>query len=148
MNPDYIIENGKENPYTFIKDEILVRECSYDDIKVYKSRAAKERVSISDTNNTIWFNIMRIGWKTHDTIGCCGLYLAKNKCRIKGDFIEKEFRGQGFGHFLTEIRKFIAKDKGYDTIEVLTLHPHYYKKEGFTINKEIRSGVWHADLVL
>lgn len=135
-------------PYYFHKGEIIVQESSYDSIKHFKSAASKERVSISDTNNTLWFEIQKMTYMAPKTIGCCGLYLAKNKCRIKGDFILKEYRGQGFGDFLTECRKFIANHKKYKKIEVLTLHPHYYRKQGFTINNEIRQGVWHAELDL
>jgi hypothetical protein len=39
----------------------------------------------------------------------------------------------------------LAKELEYDTIEVLTLHPHYYEAKGFTIHKETRKGVWLAD---
>ena len=118
-----------------------LKEVEYMGIKQFKSLASKERVSISNTNNTLWFQLL----DQKELVGCCGLYLAKNKCRIKGDWILPQYRGKGFGEFITQCRLLIAKELEYDLIEVLTLHPHYYKKKGFTIYKETRKGVWLAD---
>ena len=56
-----------------------------------------------------------------------------------------EYRGFGAGDFITECRLLIAKELDYTKIEVLTLHPHYYKAKGFTIHKERTQGVWVAD---
>ena len=126
----------------FITDENRVLQgVDYLDVKQFASRASKERVSISNTNKTLWFHILN----KDEVIGCCALYLAANKCRIKGDWIKPEYRGKGYGEFITQCRMLIAKELNYRLVEVLTLHPHYYKAKGFTINKETRTGVWHSD---
>lgn len=113
-------------------------EVTYPQVKQFASRASKERVSISDTNNTLWFHILN----DEEVIGCCALYTAKKKIRIKGDWIRPEWRAKGFGEFITQCRMYIAKELDYELIEVLTLHPHYYEAKGFTIHKETRKGVW------
>jgi N-acetylglutamate synthase-like GNAT family acetyltransferase len=128
-------------PIVFTDEHYTLIEVQYPEVKQFASRASKERVSISNTNNTLWFHIKDFS----DLVGCCGLYLAKKKCRIKGDWILPQYRGKGFGEFITQCRLHLAKELEYDTIEVLTLHPHYYEAKGFTIHKETRKGVWLAD---
>ena len=98
--------------------DMSLQEVEFIDVKQFASRGSKERVSISDTNNTLWFHIMN----KDEIIGCCGLYLAKKKIRIKGDWIRPEWRGKGFGEFITQCRMYIAKEMDYELIEVLTLH--------------------------
>lgn len=119
-----------------------LREVEYEQVKHFASRASKERVSISNTNKTMWFQILN----DDEVIGCCALYLAAKKIRIKGDWIKHEWRGKGFGEFITKCRMLIAKELDYKLIEVLTLHPHYYRAKGFTIVKETRKGVWLSTL--
>lgn len=145
LSKEHIIQT---DPLWINYENLILKEVDYDSVKIYKSRAAKERVSISETNNTLWFEIIKMGYEEHEHMGCCGLYLAKNKCRIKGDWIKPEYRGQGYGEFITQSRLLIAEHLNYDLIEVLTLHPHYYRKKNFTIHKEIRSGVWLSDLAI
>lgn len=131
-----------------IKSPALI-ECSYANmrlcevdflqVKPFASRAAKERVAIKPTGNTIWFHI-----KVDDVVvGCCGLYVGK-KCRIKGDYMMMQHRGKGYGEFITQCRLLLAEQLEYEEVEVLTLHPKYYEKKGFTIVKERNKGVWYA----
>ena len=122
-----------------------LEETSYQQIRIFKSYGAKERVSISNTGNTKWYCIID---KNRLMVGCCGLYLAAKKCRIKGDYIFEYHRGKGYGEFITQCRLMIAKKLDYKMIEVYTLHPHYYEKKGFTIHKEMRKGVWLGTLDL
>lgn len=136
------IKHNEEHTF-FECDEMILEQTSYDMVKIFKSYGSKERVSISNTGNTNWYAICD---KNKQMVGCCGLYLAKDKCRIKGDYIFAYHRGKGYGEFITQCRMLIAKYLDYKLIEVLTLHPHYYEKKGFTIHKETRKGVWLATL--
>lgn len=120
--------------------DMRLLQVEYAEIKKFGSLGKRERVSISDTSNTYWFQIQR----DSELVGVCGLYLAAKKCRIKGDWILPQHRGKGLGEFITKCRLGIAKDMGYTLVEVLTLHPHYYEAKGFTIHKETRKGVWLA----
>ena len=121
---------------------MMLQEVSYEDVAPYGSLAKRERVAISNTNNTLWFHVHQ----DNEFVGICGLYTAPKKCRIKGDWFLPQARGKGCGEFITQCRLFIAKELDYTTVEVLTLHPHYYEKKGFTIHKETRKGVWLATL--
>ena len=116
-------------------------EVDFNDVKQFSSKASKERVAIKPTGNTLWFHV----FINNQLIGCCGLYTAVKKCRIKGDYFLPQYRGLGAGEFITKCRLMIAKSLDYTKIEVLTLHPHYYEKKGFTIYKERTQGVWVAD---
>ena len=118
--------------------DMRLTQVDYLDVKPYASLAKKERVAISETQNTMWFHVFR----NDEFVGICGLYLAPKKCRIKGDWFLPQFRGQGCGEFITQCRLFIAKELDYSTIEVLTLHPSYYEKKGFTFHRETRKNVW------
>lgn len=124
--------------------KMSLKQVQYQDVKQFASKASRERVSISDTQNTLWFHIIYEA----QVIGCCALYLAKKKIRIKGDWITQSYRGKGLGEFITNCRIEIARLLDYENIEVLTLHPKYYESKGFVINKEIRKGIWHADICL
>ena len=134
-------------PIEFIEDDAAgyrkyrLLEVQFEDVKQFASRASKERVAIKPTGHTIWFHV----FINEELIGCCGLYTSANKCRIKGDYFLPEYRGKGAGDFITECRLLIAKALDYEKIEVLTLHPDYYRKKGFTIYKERTQGVWVAD---
>ena len=75
----------ESSPILISDSNKVLKSVSYQDVKQFSSRGSRERVSISDTNNTIWFHIL----DDNTVIGCCGLYLAKKKCRIKG-FISKK----------------------------------------------------------
>ena len=86
-----------KRPFIFKEGRFGLTEVSYTNVKSFASRGSKERVSISNTNNTIWFHITY----KDNIVGVCALYLAKNKCRIKGDWIIPEYRGKGLGEFIT-----------------------------------------------
>lgn len=125
-------------PIDITQSDMRLLEVDFKDVQKYNSLAKKERVAITDTKNTLWFHV----FKDNEFVGICGLYTAPNKCRIKGDWFLPQFRGQGCGEFITQCRLMIAKSLDYTTVEVLTLHPHYYEKKGFTCHKETRKGIW------
>ncbi len=129
-----------KRPIKAISNWFSLEEVPYEKVDCFRLRAKRERVSVNETQNTIWFHIFFMD----KLVGICALYLSKNKCRIKGDWIKPEYRGKGLGSFITNSRLKIINELGYKNIEVLTLHPNYYKKIGFTICKEVRRGVWLA----
>ena len=131
-----------QNNILIEEESLKLLQVSFLDVKKFSSLGKRERVSISDTSNTYWFHIV----SNNEVVGVCGLYLAAKKCRIKGDWILPQNRGEGLGEFITKCRLKIAKELGYSLIEVLTLHPHYYEAKGFTIHKETRKGVWLASM--
>lgn len=129
-----------QNKIEYNEGSMRLLQVDYADVKKFGSLAKRERVAISDTKNTYWFEIQL----HREVVGVCGLYLATNKCRIKGDWILPQYRGQGLGEFITKCRLDIARSLDFKLVEVLTLHPHYYEAKCFTIHKETRKGIWLA----
>ena len=66
-----------------MSNNIVLSECGYPAVSKYASLAKKERSIISNTGNTKWFEIVEEG----EVVGCCGIYLAKYKIRLKGDCV-------------------------------------------------------------
>jgi N-acetylglutamate synthase-like GNAT family acetyltransferase len=121
------------------QDDMSLIECSFSEISHFASKAAKEKVKISETKNTMWFGI----FNKDVLVGCCGLILVGVKCRFKAAYIVPEQRGKGLGSFATESRINIADSLGFQLLEVLTVKPSYYSNAlGFQIHKQVRKGVW------
>tara|TARA_B100001142_G_scaffold166671_2_gene166607 strand:- start:1067 stop:1450 length:384 start_codon:yes stop_codon:yes gene_type:complete len=116
----------------------LLKPSVYEEVSVFKHLGAKERVSISNTQNTLWF-IMQIDG---ELAGCCGLYLAKAKARLKSVYTLPQYRGQGLGDLATDYRINKAKELNYKQVETLTVNPSYYAKKGFVMKSKVRNGVW------
>ena len=116
-----------------------LRDSSYREVRRFKALGSKERVSISDTKNTLWFMIEVEG----EPAGCCGLYLTMTKARMKGDYVLPQYRGLGLGTLSSDFRIEKARELGYSLIETLTVNPDYYGKKGFTLNGKVREGVWN-----
>lgn len=121
-------------------DPYLLKEVHFTGVKKYASLAKKDRVSISETKNTRWFEF----FLESEPIGCCGLLYQGRKSRIKGVYILPQHRGAGHGVFMDDCLLSISKSDGVDFVEVLTLHPKFYQNRGFTIIKEANKGVFLA----
>ena len=127
-----------------IEDGIKVlQEVSFCFVRKYASLAKKERVGITDTGKTRWFEFFLDG----EPIGCCGLIYQGKKVRIKGIYLLPQHRGKGNGVFMDDCLLSIAKDDGVNVVEVLTLHPRFYKSRGFKILKETYKGVFLAQII-
>jgi N-acetylglutamate synthase-like GNAT family acetyltransferase len=118
--------------------QMKLRPSSYQEVRRYKQLGAKERVSISDTQNTLWFMMELDG----EPAGCCGLYLSKARARLKSVYTLPQYRGLGLGGLATDYRIQRAKELGYKEVETLTVNPQYYSKKGFVMQSKVRDGVW------
>ncbi len=117
---------------------IRVAKCSFAEVKQFAARAAKERVSISDTANTEW----HAAWEGDRILGCAALLVAGQKARIKGCWTEPVDRGKGAGNAL--VLHLISKasdNPALNRIEVLSVAPAFWRKLGFKELTEVRSGV-------
>lgn len=121
-----------------------VKECAFSDVRRFSSLAKKERSIVSETSNTQWFQIIEDG----EVVGCCGCYITKKKIRLKGDYVLPQWRGRGLYTFVNNFRENYAKSLSIRNVEVLTLHPEHFKKRGYAIIKETRSGIWLAEIKL
>tara|TARA_R100001594_G_scaffold92108_1_gene126411 strand:+ start:223 stop:627 length:405 start_codon:yes stop_codon:yes gene_type:complete len=115
-------------------------QVDYEKIAPFKNLAAKERVSLAKTQNTLWFHVMH----EQELAGVCGIYLTKSKCRLKGDWVLPQARGVGCGGFMSNARMQVGRNMDYSDFEVLTVNPEYYKNKGFNIIKETHKGVFLA----
>lgn len=106
-----------------------VKEINYAEVKQYANRAAKDRVSISNTNNTKWYAI--IG-DDEDIVGVAGLMLLSSAAaRIKGVWVCPLDRGHGYGTALTLLLIKEAQKLKMKRLEALAYNPSFYVDHGW-----------------
>jgi GNAT superfamily N-acetyltransferase len=129
-------------------------EVPYREVAPFRTVAARERVSLSDTPATRWFvwrapgaDAGRAGagpgtpasrggnagvdgeWAI---IGCCGLLLRPGGwARIKGVYVRPPYRGQGHGDAMTRALIAWARERCLSVLEVLAYNPAYYERLGW-----------------
>lgn len=114
-----------------------VRFVDFSEIKKYASKAAKERVSVKDTDSTLWIAVY-----DPELVGFGGLLVKPPKARIKGDWMLPEHRGKGYGHMMTEFRTALCKrNPKIKQMEAYSLHPHYYEAQGWTLCGKYAEGI-------
>ena len=117
----------------------------YAAVRPFRNLAKKDRVSITNTSKTLWFHVKR----EKELLGCCGIYLGKDKCRFKSVWLLPQSRGTGMFSFINDCRTKVAQKLDYQKVEVLTLHPDHYAKRGFNLIKETNhEGVWLMETFL
>ncbi len=118
-----------------------IRDCSFADIQHFASRAAKERVSITDTRDTRWHAAYD---EAGNIVGCGAVMFTRQTARLKAYFIEPSMRGSGLGSALVQKGIDTALDNpAINTIEVFSVNPKFFLAKGFTRLKDIRDGVTH-----
>lgn len=93
------------------------------------SRAAKDRVNLKNSQNTVWF-----AWlgQEREVFGCAGLmFLPKGSARIKGFWVVEGKRGTGMGSALYQALIQHAVEKNCPAVEVLAYNPKFYESHGF-----------------
>jgi len=107
---------------------MLIRPCSFNEIKGYASKAAREHVSLKQSDKTVW-NVAEEGGRI---LGIAGLLsLANNGIRIKGVYVVPTVREKGIGTYLTEYLINEAIESGANRVEAYALKPDFYLKRGF-----------------
>jgi RimJ/RimL family protein N-acetyltransferase len=74
-----------------------LRPASYADVAPFRSAAARDHVSVSETRGTSWF-LYEDG---DELIGLCALMKLQAGARIKGVWVRPELRGKGHGRQMT-----------------------------------------------
>lgn len=119
-------------------------EVPFEYVQKYAAVAAREGVAVKPTaSRTIWFRSF-----AHE--GFCGLIeFAAGKWRIKGVFVQREFRGEGLGGQMTDaLIKYAIDILKAESLEVIALNPAFYEARQFTRVSEIRPGSWRLTLAL
>lgn len=125
---------------------MTVKESSFAEIRQFANRAAKDRVSISDTKKTTWFTILT----DKDVIGIAGLMLLPNSAaRIKGVWVKPDKRGYGIGTELTLHLVKLAKQNGVKRLEALAYNPTFYESHGwYKVGKPRPNGAQGVEVML
>jgi N-acetylglutamate synthase-like GNAT family acetyltransferase len=116
---------------------IEYREVRFADVAHLASRAAKERVSISDTRGTTWF-----GAFDGELIGCGAVLIQSQKARLKASWIAPKYRGKGVGMGLLKTRILYAENNpAINRLEVFSIRPRIFLELGFKPFSVVREGV-------
>jgi len=107
---------------------ITITEVGYLAISIFKLRALKENVDITNTPNTEWYMVMC----GDEYVGCGGIMYGTDSAKLKGIYIKPTFRGRGYGSVLT---KRIIDDALWRVkkLNVLSSKPEFYIKMGWQI---------------
>lgn len=106
----------------------MLERVVYADVAPFKSVAARDHVSISDTRDTFWFTYRFEG----EVVGVCGLLRTALGGRIKGVWVKPVHRGKGHGARMT--RDLIATaidDLFFLRLEALAHNPGFYEGLGW-----------------
>jgi len=116
---------------------MLIRPCSFNEIKGYASKAAREHVSLKDGGKTQWYVAENEG----KIQGMAGLLpLARNGIRVKGVYVLPTDRKRGIGSQMTEYLMNKAIESGIERIEAYALNPDFYLKRGFKETGRLPNG--------
>lgn len=117
---------------------IRIMECGFADIMNLAGKAARERVSISNTSKTQWFTVHYDGKRIKACAGAMAVPGAG--FRIKGVWVEPPMRGKGVGEALVdEIRKY-ADRRSAAFLEAFAYNADFYKRKGFIMIGTLPNG--------
>jgi ribosomal protein S18 acetylase RimI-like enzyme len=122
----------------------MIIEVPYSYVQRHAAVAAREGVCVKPTaRRTIWFRSF-----AHE--GFCGLIeFAPGKWRIKGVFVQREFRGEGLGSRMTEeLIRYAIDNLHPDLLEVIAGNPKFYEARSFQRLGEVRAGSGNWRLAL
>lgn len=116
---------------------IEYRQVEFRDVAHLASRAAKERVSISNTRGTTWFAAF-----DGELVGCGAVLVQGQKARLKASWIAPKYRGQGVGLGLLKARIAYAENNpAINRLEVFSVRPRIFLELGFQPISVLREGV-------
>jgi RimJ/RimL family protein N-acetyltransferase len=117
-----------------------LRPASFAEVRPFKSAAARDHVSVSQTRETSWFVYEQGG----ETIGICALMRTRLGGRIKGVWIDPRHRGRGHGSGMTaELIKCAIDELLLPRLEALAHNPAFYEAMGWKRGTVMPNGaVW------
>jgi N-acetylglutamate synthase-like GNAT family acetyltransferase len=122
-----------------VKNVITIRRSSFAEIKHFASRASQERVSITDTKDTVWHAVLDESGKI---IACGAVMFVRQTARLKAYYVVPEARGLGAGNMLVnEGIKEASDDPRVNLIEVFSVNPTFFVARGFLRGHDIRNGI-------
>lgn len=107
--------------------DVVVEEVPFEVVRPFAGRASRERVAVKPTPDTRWF-VARSGGVV---LALAGLYVKHGRARLKGAWTVPEMRGRGLGRVLIERRIQAARDLGMSGVEVFSLEPAWFLRNGW-----------------
>jgi N-acetylglutamate synthase-like GNAT family acetyltransferase len=104
-----------------------IAEVPFAAVQPFASRASREHVSISNTRSTRWFAALAGG----RIVGIAGLLKFATGLRVKGVWVDPDFRGKGIGNDLATRLIEVAEHECAPAIEAFAWRPDYYEGRGF-----------------
>lgn len=135
--------------------DVVLRAVRFDKVKIFAKSAARARVSISDTGQTQWFEVLiaEAGDAFSEVslvrVGVAGLMalgsvVSGKRARIKGVFVEPAARGRGVGtKIVDELEAFASREWGVRTIEAFAHNPKFYEARGYRRCGVLANGAVH-----
>lgn len=105
-----------------------ILQATFDQVRPFAGRAARDHVSISDTRDTRWFAAVD---ESGDVAGVAGLLRFRSQLRIKGVWVAPSARGHGLGNAFVQHFLAIAEDECAPSIEAFVANVAYYQGLGF-----------------
>lgn len=116
-----------------VQEEISYRRVPFELVEKFKSRASKERVTMANPDNAVWFAALH----NDEVVGfsCLTVDLKRKTARFKSSFVLQEFRGKGIFSVLQKMRLQFCLHLGIKKITAyatpLSLPQHL--KDGFQV---------------
>jgi ribosomal protein S18 acetylase RimI-like enzyme len=105
-----------------------LRLASFAEVAPFKSAAARDHVSVSETRETYWFLYEDAG----EMIGFCALLRTTLGGRVKGVWVKPELRGKGHGREMTlALIKQAINELFFLRLEALAHNPGFYEELGW-----------------
>lgn len=126
-----------------VRGSAKLRLASFIDVRPFKSAAARDHVSVSETRDTLWF----VYEQGAEILGICALMRTKLGGRIKGVWIDPQHRGRGHGRQMTiELIKHATGELLFPRLEALAHNPAFYEAMGWKrVGVPVSNGaVWLA----
>lgn len=115
---------------------MILQPIPYEQVAPFRSRAARDHVSLSPTATTKWYGAFLDG---DSLAGVCGLLIGRTFARIRGVWVPRELRGEGIGSAMTEA--LIEQAPRGLRLEVLAYNRAFYEARGFRVVGQPRAGV-------
>ena len=116
------------------KDPWTATEVSYEPVSHLRSRAARDRVVVTQTRSRSRWVVVRLDDGT--IIGVGGLIFHRTgRARLKGLWVDPAHRKRGVMSALCAIRVEIAQEECVSMVEAFALSPGWYLANGFTLDR-------------